>query len=64
MHGVHGLAGEPQCVHLATRVAGTGRGAAGGAEEEEESGAAAMAVFNTLDAMAPTRVFSDKASSN
>ena len=37
MHGVHGLAGEPQCVHLATRVAGTGRGAAGGAEEEEES---------------------------
>ena len=28
------------------------------------SGAAAMAVFNTLDAMAPTRVFSDKASSN
>ena len=28
------------------------------------SGAAAMAVFNTLDAMSPTRVFSDKASSN
>jgi hypothetical protein len=28
MHGLHGLAGEPQCVHLATRVAGTGRGLA------------------------------------
>ena len=38
MHGVHGLAGEPQCVHLATRVAGTGRGAAGAEEEEESSG--------------------------
>ena len=38
MHGVHGLAGEPQCVHLATRVAGAGRGAAGAEEEEESSG--------------------------
>jgi len=38
MHGVHGLAGEPQCVHLATRVAGTGRGSAGAEEEEESSG--------------------------
>jgi len=38
MHGLHGLAGEPQCVHLATRVAGTGRGLAATGGEADGDG--------------------------